>query len=214
MKSEAVSRDELVSVCSRIAQKGLSVSVDGNVSCRLDEERILVTPSGVSKANLCPTELIIVDLNGNPLDKGLKPSVELKMHLLIYQKREDVKAVVHAHPKSAIALSLAGISLETPLLSEVVLSLGGIPTAPYATPTTEEVPNSILPYVIDHNAIILARHGAVTMGRTLEEAFYRMETVEHAAQVVCMAHTLGKVEPLSSKETERLLTIKRELGIK
>ena len=177
-------RERLSLVCHRLYQKGLIAAGDGNVSLRLDHERVLVTPSGFHKGFIAPSELIVTDVAGRKLRGDHQPSSEFAMHALIYAERPDVNAVVHAHPPITVALALAGVSLTDCVLSETCLLLGPVPTAPYSTPTTSEVPESLRPYVRSANAIVMHRHGALTMGRHVEEAWQRMEALEHSAKII------------------------------
>jgi L-fuculose-phosphate aldolase len=206
MKDETVLRTELIWVCKKLEEKGLIAASDGNVSCRLGKDRLLITPSGKAKGDLKPLDLLTVDLRGNVLAGSGKPSSEIRMHLLVYQERPDVHAVVHAHPPMLTAFTLAGIPFLADALPEVLLTIGPVPTAPYATPTTEEVPASIAPLVADHNAMLLERHGSITFGRDLEEAYMRTEKLEHAAHTLFYAHQLNRKlpSPLSKAQKEKL----------
>ena len=187
-------------------QKGLVAASDGNVSCRIGEDRLLVTPSGRPKGSLAPSDLILTDMGGQVISGTGRPSSELRMHLLIYREREDVRSVVHAHPPMLTAMTLAGMPFPADALPELRLTLGAVPTAPYATPTTEEVPASIAPLVAGHRAILLERHGSVTMGKTMEEAYLRLEKLEHAAHTLYYATLLAgrPPAPLSPEELEKL----------
>ena len=210
---ESELRERLALICQRLYQKDLIAAGDGNVSLRLDEERVLVTPSGFHKGFIRPEDLIITDLAGRKLRGSQKPSSEFAMHALIYAERSDVRAVVHAHPPLTVALALAGVSLTDCVLSETCLLLGPVPTAPYSTPTTSEVPDSLRPYVRSANAIIMHRHGALTMGRTIDEAWQRMEAVEHSAKIIHAARALGEVRPLPTPEATKLAQLASQLGI-
>jgi L-fuculose-phosphate aldolase len=212
---EATARQELVAVCQRLYDKDLIAAGDGNVSMKLDAERVLVTPSGFHKGFLRPEDLIITDLHGKRL-KGLhRPSSEFLMHEACYAERPDIGAVVHAHPPISVALSLAGLSasLSDCVLSETCLLLGPILTVPYSTPTTQEVPEVLRPYLRQANALILDRHGALTLGRTLDEAWHRMEAMEHAAKIIHAAHAVGRVAPLPAAEVNKLQALATRLAI-
>ena len=190
-----LSLDAAATICAigrRLYEQRLIVAWDGNISARIDQQRILTTPAGACKAELTPADLVTVDLEGNWLAGTRRPSSELKMHLAAYRARPDVCAAVHAHPPTAVALTLAGLSLETPLLPELILTLGRVPTAPYALTGTTELPAALAPLLPTHNAMLLSHHGALTLGSSLWQAFYRMEQVEHAARIVFMAHQLGR----------------------
>lgn len=212
---EQALRAELVEVGRRLAQKDFVPGTDGNLSVRLGSEWMLTTPSGVSKGALHPDQIVKCDLDGNPVGE-LEPSSEIRMHVLVYRLRPDVAAAVHAHPAHAVALSLAGVSLAECLLPEPTLALGAIPTAPYATPTTEDVPESIRELLARRfNALILARHGTLTLGRTLGEAVVRLETLEHTARITAIARSIGgaALQPLPASEVDRIEGIARALGI-
>lgn len=214
MPNEQAIRKEVVEVCRWMYEAGYIASTDGNVSVRLSNSRLLVTPSGVPKGHLTPDQLVITDLNGKVLRGRGRPSSEIKMHLKVYEVREDVSAVVHAHPRVCLAFSVAGKSLSIPALTEVILSLGDIPIAPYATPTTAEVPEAIGELIKNHNALILDRHGSITVGKDLVQAYNILETIEHAAEVLLYATQLGGVRPLPPAEAERLADLGRELGLR
>ena len=201
---------QIVAIGAKMYRKGFVAATDGNLSVRLDKNRILTTPSGVSKGELEEKNLIIVDMSGRKLAGGSNPSSELRMHLKIYRLRTDVCAIVHAHPPTATALTIAGISLDEPVIPEVVITMDKIPTAPYATPTTQEVPDSLQDLILTHDAILLKRHGAVTVGESLESAYWKLEKVEHCAQIIALAHQLGNVEPLSASQIDSLLEIRRK----
>jgi L-fuculose-phosphate aldolase len=211
MLDEKALREQLVRVCRQLYAKELIVATDGNVSARLGADRFLTTPSGVCKGQLEPEMLVVVDAEGRSLAGSLKPSSEFGMHLAIYGVRSDAAAIVHAHPPTATAFSVAGVSLEPPILTEVVLTVGSIPTTPYATPGTPAVGEAVRSAAATHDAFILDHHGAVTLGRSLDEAYYRMETVEQTAKVHLMAHQLGGIRPLAGPQVEALEEIRRKL---
>lgn len=192
-------------------EKGFLPGASGNLSIRLNTSQILITPSGVSKGRLVQKDLIRYDIKKNKqLGKSVhKPSSEIRMHAFIYQHRKDVDAVLHAHPVYAVALSVAGISLERAVLPESVFALGSIVTCPYATPTTRDVVDSINPSILTgHRAMVLARHGSITLGKTLEEAYLRLETLEHVAKVTAVAHSIGNVRSLPKKEIQKIEKLK------
>lgn len=211
--SETALREQLTAVCHRLYQKGLIAAGDGNVSCRLGADRVLVTPTGFHKGFISPQELIVTDLQGRRKRGQYLPSSEFMMHALCYAERPDIGAVVHAHPPIAVALALAGESLAEPVLSESCLVLGPVLTAPYSTPTTQEVPQVLKPYVRQANAVVMHRHGALTLGRTLQEAWHRMETLEHSAKIIHAARVLGPVVPLGAAQAEQLEQLARRIGI-
>jgi L-fuculose-phosphate aldolase len=194
-------------------QRGLITAADGNVSARVGD-RLLITPSGLCKGYLEPEHVVVTDLDGKKIDGGpYRASSEFAMHVAIYQERPDVASVCHAHPCYATAFSLTDVSLSDPLLSEVLISFGAAITAPYATPTTTDVPEVIRPLVREGDVIILRRHGAVTVGRDVFDAFRKMESLEHAAKITWLARTLGRVAPLPQREVDKILGIREKLGI-
>jgi L-fuculose-phosphate aldolase len=196
---------EVVQVCGWMYQKNFIASSEGNVSVRLAPDRLLVTPRGMHKGFLQPEQLVITDLDGCRVSGEHFPSSELQLHLVAYRERPDVRAVVHAHPTTAIACSLAGVSLSDGVVPEVLTALGAIPTAPYATPGTAEAGGVIRPLIRQFDALVLARHGSVTVGATLQEAYSKLEMLEHTAQILFLARLLGPVSPLPKEEVARLL---------
>jgi L-fuculose-phosphate aldolase len=187
-------------------------ATDGNISVRLDHERLLTTPTAMSKGLMTPDDLVITDMQGQRLTGSRQPSSELGMHLLIYFRRPDVHAVCHAHPPVATGYAAAGIPLNKAIVSEVVLSLGCIPVAPYATPGTPELTAALEPLVQHYDALLMANHGVVTCGPDLLTAFFRMETVEHFAQVSLVTELLGKQALLSGRDVEKLLAARVRYG--
>jgi len=211
-EEEAEGRRQIVKVCHRMYERGLIAGTDGNVSVRLTGGRILITPSGVHKGDLQQQDLVITDRQGQPVGGKRRPSSEILMHLLCYQVREDVGAVVHAHPVNAVALALAGVSLANCVLPESCLSLGFILTAPYTTPGTEEVPRALRDLVTRADAVLLDRHGSLTVGPNLTVAYNRLESVEHTARITLAARTLGPVSPLGERQVEQLRQVARKYG--
>lgn len=185
--------------------RGYVAANDGNLSMKVEPDRLLVTPSGVSKGRLTPDMLLVTDLEGNVLEGNRHPSSETKMHLAVYRGRPDVGAVVHAHPPVSTAFAVCRRGMETPYLSELVTGLGAVPCTPsFAMLSTDEVPRSVEPYLADHCAVLLANHGALTWGEDLWEAFDRMETVEHTAKILLNARLLGDPVALTQEETAEL----------
>ncbi len=205
MERESVLRQEIVEVGRRLWQKGFVAANDGNITCRLDEDFVLTTPTGVSKGFMTPDMIVKVDMDGNTSEGYLKPSSEIFVHLMIYKERPDVQAVLHAHPPFATAFAVAGISLEHPILPEAVLHLDGVPLSPYGTPGTPELVEAIRPYIRGRNAVLLENHGAFTVGDSPLHAYYRMETLEHFAKISLLARLLGRERVLSPQEVYRLL---------
>ena len=213
-KNEREARLQVVEICRRMYERDFVAAADGNVSVKLAPGRFLTTPSGLHKGYLRPDQLVVVDADGNKLSGSLSPSSELPMHLCAYQKRPDIGAVIHAHPPISTAFSIAGISLAQCILPEVILSLGSIPTTEYATPTTSEGAEVIQKFIQDYDALILKRHGSLTVGVDLEAAYMKLERIEHAAQVTFYARSLGHAAPLSRQEVGRLLKARQKLGLK
>jgi L-fuculose-phosphate aldolase len=183
-------------------------ATDGNLSVRLDDQRILATPTGIGKAMMCSGDMVVIDKTGVKLKGRRKPSSEIDMHLAIYRLRRDVNAVVHAHPCTATAFACAGIALDEPLCSELIMTLGTVPLAPYGTTGTSEVSESLLPFIPYYNAILMANHGVVTYGETLCQAFHRMEAVEHFARIVLATRQIGKRTLLDEVKIQKLLEAK------
>ncbi|MFC2045979.1 class II aldolase/adducin family protein [Chloroflexota bacterium] len=209
-------RREMVRVGRLMWERGYVAATDGNLSARFGPDRLLVTPSGVSKGFLSAEDLVVMRLDGETgphvgyRGRGQRPSSEIQMHLEVYRLRPDVRAVVHAHPPLAIAFSIAGVSLARCVIPEVIVTLGGIPTAEYATPGTAEVPGSIRRAAQEYDALLLAHHGSLTLGGTLWEAYLRLEKVEHTAQITLAAQQLGGVRTLSPQAVEKLTDMRRE----
>ena len=200
-------REEIAAYGGLVYAQGFVSGASGNLSARVDEDHILITPSGCHKGMLDAADLLFYNMKTCQTvgETKIKPSSEIRMHAFVYQHRPDVQAVIHAHPPYAVALSVAGISLADVILPEVVLALGAIVDCGYATPTTEDVVLAMKqPVQEGHNALILARHGSVTLGKTMQEAFCRLETVEHVAKVMAIARSIGKVSILFPKEIDQL----------
>jgi L-fuculose-phosphate aldolase len=200
-------RRQIAEVCRLMHQRGYIAAGDGNVSVRIGERRLLVTPSGARKGFLRPEDLVVCDLEGKPVrSETRRPSSELLMHTLIYAERPDVNAVVHAHPPTAIAHTIAGILLSDPLMPEAFCELGEIVTVPYTTPTTSEVPGELRKHIGCHVALMMERHGSITIGATLAKAYDRLEVLEHTARISLMANVLapGKIHGLDETQREKL----------
>jgi L-fuculose-phosphate aldolase len=204
-KSEDTHRREICTAGRWIHARHFAPATDGNISVRLDASRILATPTCVSKGLMTADDLVVTDTQGRPLSGSRPPSSELAMHLLIYSLRPDVHAICHAHPPIATGFAAAGLPLDKPILSEAVFTLGCVPLAPYGTPGTTELCDSIEPLLRSHDAILLANHGVVTYAPDLLTAFFRMEIVEHFAQVSLVTELLGKQAVLSPCDVEKLL---------
>jgi L-fuculose-phosphate aldolase len=201
-------RREICKVGRWMYGKGFVVASEGNLSVRLDANRILVTPAGASKGRLFSNHLMITDLEGAVVSGTGNPSSELQMHLLFYRLRPDVRAVCHAHPPTATGFAAAGRELVEPVLPEVVTTLGKIPLAPYGTPGTWELCARMESLVPSHDAILLENHGVVTCGPDLIRAYQHMETVEHFARVMLTAESLGGPRLLTRTELQKLMAAK------
>jgi L-fuculose-phosphate aldolase len=196
----------MVALGARMYARGYISGVAGNLSARLPDGNILATPAGLDKSEMKPEQMVVVDAQGRLLSalSGLQPTSELPMHLEVYRQRPDVGAVVHAHPMHCVALSLVGGTLEDPYIPEAIVLLGPVPTTAYATPSSEENRDAIAGLIATHDAIVLAHHGSLTVGRDLDEAYLRLETMEHTAETLFLAHLLGEPQKLSSQALSRL----------
>lgn len=211
-------RAEIVRIGQLMHARGLLCGFEGNLSARLGHERLLMTPSGLHKGLMRAEQLLVVDLEGrivveSEATRGLRPTSELPMHLETYRRRPDVGAVVHAHPPITVALSIAGVAMDTPLLPEVIVLLGLIPTTDYAMSSSDEGATAIRRLIADHDALILQRHGTLTVGATLTAAFMRLETVEQNARIHFMLAQLGANNPLAAHEVRKLLQMRRAMGL-
>lgn len=204
-------KKQVVETARWLWEQKLVVGTDGNLSVRLDDDRILVTPSGLAKGRLSPDDLVLVDQNGKHLQGKNKASSELAMHLAVYRERPDITACVHSHAPFATAFAVAGVHLAEDVLPEVVVGVGGIPLTEYAPPGTDAIPKVLEPLLESNNAFLLRNHGLLTIGRTLEEAYNRHETVEHYARIVHLARQLGNVESIPSEDFQRLAKMRQKL---
>jgi L-fuculose-phosphate aldolase len=200
-------RKAIAEICRMMHQRGYIASRDGNVSCRIGDSRILVTPSGSRKGFLDPDDMVLCDLDARPVrgEKG-KPSTESMMHVAVYRERDDVNAVVHAHPPFAIAHTVAGATLSLALMPEVYCELGEIVTIPYTTPGTEEVPERLRGPIKNHCALVMERHGSITVGASLNQAYDRLEVLEHTAKISLLANVLapGRISGLPQEQLDKL----------
>ncbi len=210
MPSERALADQLVQFGRLCYERHLLVAMDGNLSARLDDGHILCTQAGCHKGFLTRDELVVIDLDGKKVRGRGQPTSEMAMHLTCYRERPDCKAVVHAHPPMAIAFTIANQTMANCVLPEVVLTLGTVPTVPYETTGTQDLADKIGPYIRDHDAILMDRHGAVCLGTSVLEAFCRLETVEHTAKITKNARDMGLVKELPSEEAVAL----RSMGLK
>lgn len=208
-------KDQMCDICHKMWQLGWVASNDGNVSAKLEDGNFLVTPTGISKSLITPEKLLIITkdceiIEGAP---GYKPSSEIKMHLRCYQDRDDVGAVVHAHPPAATAFAVAHLPLDRYTTIESVITIGSVPLTPYGTPSTDEVPEAIAPYLPEHDVFLLENHGALALGRDLLMAYYRMETLELSAKISIYAHILGGEKEISRENIDRLCRMRADYKV-
>lgn len=208
-------REQICDVCHKMWQLGWVAANDGNVSAKLEDGTFLATPTGMSKSFITPEKLVHIDKTGKILDalEGYRPSSEIKMHLRCYEEREDVGAVLHAHPPVATGFAVANIPLDDYSMIETVIALGSIPVTPYGTPSTQEVPDAIAPYLPEHDAMLLQNHGALTVGADMITAYYRMETLELFAKISLNARLLGGAQELSKENIDRLISMRKNYGV-
>jgi L-fuculose-phosphate aldolase len=204
MRSDRAHRLAIVEFGRLLHSSGFVAATDGNLSVRLDDRHLLVTPTCICKGRMTPSDLVIVDMEGKRISGKRHVSSELGMHLLIYSLRPEVRGIVHAHPPTATGFAASGLGLNSPLVCEVVVGLGSIPLARYGTPGTPELSDALEPLIPNHDAILMANHGVVAFGSSLETAFMNMETVEHFAKIALVTHMLGQAQPLGEKEVEKL----------
>jgi L-fuculose-phosphate aldolase len=214
VKTEREHREDIVQIGRLVFEKGWVAANDGNISIRLDADRVLTTPTDVSKGMMHPDGLIIVDMQGNKVFGRGERTTEIGMHLKIYELRPDIKAVVHCHPPVATGFATAGKSLSVGLLPEVVVRLGCVPLAGYGLPGTAELTEPMLPLIPKHEAILMANHGAVCYGEDVFKAYFRMETLEHFARVALVAELLGGARALPRREVDKLLDSRSRYGVK
>src|SRR4026209_131736 len=208
---ESQARKLICEIGELLYERSYVVSSDGNVSIRLDENTVLATPTMTCKGRMAEDDLALTDMDGKPLgDK--RASSELAMHLLIYRERPDIKAVCHAHPPHGTAFAVAGLAIDKPILSEVILTLGCVPLAAYGTPSTEELTKEMQPFVQHHNALLMASHGAVAYGADLWQAWDRLETLEHTAKIAILSRMLGGSKNLPPDAIEKLINVREAAG--
>jgi L-fuculose-phosphate aldolase len=206
-------RADIVEAGRRLWARGYVASNDGNITVRLDDQRIMTTPKNVSKGFMTADMMVVTDLSGKKLSGSRDASSELKMHLEVYRIRADARAVVHAHPPTATGFAVAGIPLDRAVLAEVITTLGSIPIAEYATPSTDELPAACSKYLKAHDGLLLANHGALALGGDLWTAYHRMETIEHFAKISLVARQLGRENLISRDEVQRLQSLRGMYGI-
>ncbi|PJF40066.1 MAG: class II aldolase family protein [Phototrophicales bacterium] len=219
-KDEHALREQICTIGQLMHRQGYIDGNSGNISARLDDGRILATPSGLAKGFMSPDQLIIVDMDGNrvdrptPANRDLRPTSELLMHLECYHKRPDVMGVVHAHPPVAVAMTIAGIDFQQCLIPEAVVILGLIPTTPYATPSGPENRDAISQLIEHHDVLMLAYHGSLTVSDSVWDAYLRLESLEHTAKILTTVHQLGGPKrPIAPHQVEKLIDIREKIGL-
>ena len=213
MKSPFEIKKEICEVGHKLWMKGFVAANDGNISVKVNDNEYYCTPTGVSKGDLTPDMIIKVDKDGKKLEGKLNPSSEIKMHMRVYRERPDVTAVVHAHPPVATAFTVADIDLDQYILPEAVLTIGDVPTCDYGTPSTMEIPDSLDPYIQNHDAFLLRNHGALTVGCNLQKAFFIMEEVEFNAVICKHAMDLGAVHEISNEQLKKLMDLRKKMNL-
>ena len=206
-------KKQICEVGHKLYAKGFVAANDGNISVKVSDNEYYCTPTGVSKGDLTPDMIIRIDGTGKKIEGKLNPSSEIKMHLRVYRERPDVTAVVHAHPPVATAFTVAGVELDKYILPEAVLTIGNVPTCEYGTPSTMEIPDSLMPYIQEHDAFMLKNHGALTVGNTLTRAMFTMEEVEFNANIMKMAMELGKIEEIPEDQMLKLIDLRHKMGL-
>ena len=208
-------REIMCDICHKTWQLGWVAANDGNLSVKLPNGNFLATPTGISNSFITPEKLVVIDGEGNVLEaeNGYRPSSEIKMHLRCYKEREDVGAVLHAHPPTATGYAVAHVPLDRYTMIETVAAIGSIPVTPYGTPSTYEVPDAIAPYLQEHDVLLLANHGALTVGADAITAYYRMETLELFAKISLTAHLLGGEKEISEENIQKLIDLRKYYGI-
>ena len=190
------------------------VGADGNISARMSDGSILITPTGAMKGFLSPQQIAHIDMTGRPVDAGPKASSEVGIHLVAYEERPEMKAMVHAHPPHAVAMTIAEIDMQMPIIPEIVVTIGGIPTAPFGTPGTPELPESIREIIRCSDTAIMQNHGSVCLGANLMDAYKKLDMLEHTARILWLAHTAkGGLDPLPEESVKKLLATREMLGI-
>jgi L-fuculose-phosphate aldolase len=211
---EARARTSICEIGKLCYSKGFIVGADGNISTRLSDGTIIITPAGAMKGFLQPRHLAHVDMQGSVIDDGPRCSSETGIHLVSYKERPDVRAVLHCHPPHAVAMTIAGVDLQTPVIPEIIVTIGGIPTAPFGTPGTPELPESIRNIVRCSDTVVMKNHGSVTLGSNLLDAFKKLDMLEHTARILWLAHVVkGDLSPLPPEAVAKLLATRSQLGV-
>jgi len=206
-------KKRIIEVGKRLYQKGFVAANNGNISYRIDKKRILITPSGVSKGFMQADDLLITDMKGRVLQGSLQPTSEIKVHLLIYKNREDVQSVCHAHPVYATAFACSKISINSPILSDEIISLGKIAEVEYAPPGSQQLADNLIPWIKEYDAFILENHGAVTVEKTVTSAYNKMETLEHFARINYLLQQLGSAKILNKEQIANLVDLRKNFNI-
>lgn len=209
-------RNQICDVCYKMWQQGIVAANDGNVSVKLEDGTIMCTPTGMSKSLVTPESLVRTDLEGNILEaaEGYRPSSEMKMHYRCYKERPDIGAVVHAHPPVATTFAAANRPLDDYVIMENIVNIGAVPVAPMAIPSTEQVPESVAPLLKKHDAMLLAHHGALTVGVNLLAAYYKMESVEQFAKTSLFLKILGGAPDIAEDKIQTLIGLREKYGLK
>ncbi len=213
-EEEARLRNAICEIGRLCYARNYIVGADGNISAQLADKTVLITPAGAMKGFLAPEQLAHVDLSGRTVDQGPKASTEVGIHMVSYHERPDIRAVLHCHPPHAVALTLAGIDMQIPVIPEIIVTIGGIPTAPFGTPGTDELPESIRNIVRCSDTVVMQNHGSVTLGTNLLDAYKKLDMLEHTARILWIANCIGTVKPLDPEAVQKLLGTRQKLGIR
>jgi len=211
---EARLRNAICEIGRLCYSRNYIVGADGNISARMADVTSLITPAGAMKGFLSPEQIAHVDMQGRTVDNGPKASTEVGIHLICYVQRPDVCAVLHCHPPHAVAMTIAGIDMQIPVIPEIIVTIGGIPTAPFGTPGTDELPASIRDIVSCSDTVVMQNHGSVTIGPNLIDAYKKLDMLEHTAKILWIASCVGTVKPLAPDDVAKLLGTRQKLGIR
>ncbi len=212
-KTESQHRNDIIDICKRVHTNGWVAANDGNTSIRIGPNTVICTPTGMSKGYLTTDQLIKIDMDGNKISGELEPSSEVKMHLDIYKSKENVGAVVHAHPPFSTGFAVAGIALDECVMPEIIISLGSIPLTRFGTPSTTEIPDNIRPYLKEHDVFLLENHGALSIGKDVYQAYYRMESLELFAKINLVARMLGNVNIIGEDNVRKMIGLRENFGL-
>jgi L-fuculose-phosphate aldolase len=204
-------KDDICEVGRRLYANGYIAAMEGNASIRIGENEVMSTPAGVCKGYLTPAMIVTCDMEGNRREGELRVSTEIQMHLAVYRARPDVRAVVHAHPPKSTGFAVAGVPLNKAVLAEVVVTLGCVPLAQYGTPSTQELADSVDRLIRTSDGILLSNHGALTVGKDIYDAYFKMEVIEHFAEISLVSRELGGERLLPRQEVSRLLDLRQKV---